>query len=394
MSLSELVTEQDLEEIANNYAALHGVGVAITARSGGLSVAAGEASRVAGTARYMTRAIVHQAEELGDVSIGPYQVSELSDERAAAIASSLAQVCSCLVHSAHARYLTSVVHEGAMADAFAQLEEKNQRLAALVEKLQEVDQIKSAFLATVSHELRTPLTSVIGYSEMLVEGLAGPLNDEQTDYLRTILAKADQLLQIITGILDVSLIESGSLRIRQEPLALADVVGRVFEAQGATADKSGVALVREVDSGLPKVYGDRQKLYQIVAHLVTNAIKFSPRGGKVEVSADLGPMRHQEELATFSSSSGALEGVRLTVRDAGIGIAPEKLAHIFEPFFQVDSSSTREYGGTGLGLTLVKSYAEAHGGEVWVDSSLGEGSAFTVTLPTVESAAAGPGRER
>jgi signal transduction histidine kinase len=139
---------------------------------------------------------------------------------------------------------------------------------------------------------------------------------------------------------------------------------------------------------VPQVLGDGRKLQQVLRQLLGNAIKFTPAGGMVTVSWRVGPLWPDDELGGRAATGTEL-GVRLSVRDTGIGISPEKQAHIFEPFFQVDSSSTREYGGTGLGLTLVKSYVEAHGGHVWVESTLGVGSTFTVSLPTATGAPGG-----
>jgi signal transduction histidine kinase len=279
------------------------------------------------------------------------------------------------------------MHQAAMNDTFASLEAKNTQLVTALERMQEFDRLKSNFLATVSHELRTPLTSVIGYSEMLLEGLAGPLNEEQKDYVQTVLAKADQLLQLITGILDASLMETGSLRVAREPVELRALIEAVVATFAPQAEKRGIAIALP-QADVPRALGDGRKIRQIFWNLIANAVKFTGDGGEVAVDWRVGPLVPDESGGRFPASAGRFDaarhlGVRVSVRDSGIGISAEKQKHIFEPFFQVDSSSTREYGGTGLGLTLAKQYVEAHGGHIWVDSELGAGSVFSVSLPVV-----------
>jgi two-component system, NarL family, sensor histidine kinase BarA len=242
-----------------------------------------------------------------------------------------------------------------------------------VDRLQEVDRIKSNFLATVSHELRTPLTSVIGYTEMLLEGLAGPLAAEQREYLATILSKADQLLGLITAVLDASLLEAGRGAIAAEPVSLDEVVTSVVAAFAPQAHKRAIAI--EVAISPLRAMGDRRQIRQVLWQLVSNAVKFSPDSGRVDIEVRKGDIAPGERRAA---------GAHVVVRDSGIGIGAELLPHIFEPFFQVDSSSTRAFGGTGLGLALAKAYVEAQGGRIWVDSTPGLGSTFTVSFPVAE----------
>lgn len=380
VSLSDLLEPADLEEVARCFVELHGVPIAIRSDDGAVEVAAGDRGAL-GTGAHHSRPLVYDGRDLGEVIVGPYDPSRIGDDAVAAVARAVTRMLGVLVHAAYARHLTAAAHVAAMDDAYRELAVNNERLAEAVARLQEVDRLKSNFLATVSHELRTPLTSVIGYSEMLVEGLAGELNDEQQDYVRTILAKADQLLQLITGILDLTAMEAGALRIARAPVAVDELIDRVVATFEPHARTKGIAIGRSRPVGV-RVFGDERKVHQILTHLVTNAVKFTRSGGRVDVSAEVGPLERDAVRADGSADRDAL-GVRITVSDSGIGIPPEKQAHIFEPFFQVDSSSTREYGGTGLGLTLVKSYVEVHGGAVWVDSEPGRGSRFVVTLPAV-----------
>ncbi|MBI4511340.1 MAG: HAMP domain-containing histidine kinase [Deltaproteobacteria bacterium] len=323
----------------------------------------------------------------------------LAPEQAQRLTRHLRDVVGVLVQAAGARKQAARNHALALEGVCSELAEKNKRLADAVDRMHEVERLKSNFLAVISHELRTPLTSVIGYSEMLLEGLAGALNDEQRDYVQTIMEKGEQLLQLISGILDVARIEAGTIRLSSEPVDLRDVIESVTSQVEPLARRKRVALVTETPTRKLRVLGDKERIRQALLSLLSNAIKFTPEEGRVGVSVEIGSLGRDEEShgaqgahgmgasqLALGSTQPALTsglGVRLHVVDTGIGIAKEKQGRIFEPFFQVDSSSTREYGGTGLGLTLVKSFVEAHGGRVWVESELGCGSRFTITLPAI-----------
>jgi signal transduction histidine kinase len=277
-----------------------------------------------------------------------------------------------LVHHANARELAATTHEEAMRMTFAELTEHNQRLSRAVARLEELDRLKSNFLATMSHELRTPLTSVIGYAEMMAEGLAGPITTEQKDYLGTILSKADQLLGMITSVLDVASVETGVPALERASLSLTDIVASEVAIFTAAARKRDIAIQLET-RGDTIVVGDRKKIRSIVNNLLSNAVKFTPDNGRVGVCVRPGPLSPRDD--------DDARAVQLVVSDSGIGISRDQIAKIFEPFFQVDSSSTRAFGGTGLGLTLAKAYVEAHGGRIWVDTAPGQGSTFVATFP-------------
>ena len=289
-----------------------------------------------------------------------------------------AETLELLVHHAHARELAAATHEEAMRLTFAELTEHNARLSRAVARLEELDRLKSNFLATMSHELRTPLTSVIGYAEMMAEGLAGPVSFDQKEYLTTILGKADQLLGLITAVLDVSSLESGQLALERATLSLGDLVASELATFAPQAGRRGIAIQLDACSDTV-VVGDRRKIRQVVSSLVSNAVKFTPDRGKVGVALRRGPLAAHEDLSDAPA-------IQLVVSDSGIGISRDQVAKIFEPFFQVDSSSTRAFGGTGLGLTLAKAYVEAHGGRIWVDTSPGQGSTFTATFPAAPAA--------
>jgi two-component system, NarL family, sensor histidine kinase BarA len=361
--VSALISGEELDELARGFAAAHQVALAIEAPDGRRLAAVG-AVPAADAGR---RAVVEVA---GD----PVATVIAVGARAQLAADHLAGVLGLVLHHAHARHLTSAAHEVAVQAAYEEVTAKNRRLLVAVDRLQEVDRIKSNFLATVSHELRTPLTSVIGYTEMLLEGLAGPLGDEQREYLTTILGKADQLLGLITAVLDASLLESGRGPASAEAIDLPELIGSVVAAFAPQAHKRTIAI--EVRAEPRRAQGDRRQIRQVLWQLVSNAVKFTPDGGRIDIEVKLGPAGPAERR----------RGVHVIVRDSGIGIAGEQLAHIFEPFFQVDSSSTRSFGGTGLGLALAKAYVEAQGGRIWVDSTPGLGSTFTVSFPVAEGA--------
>ncbi len=312
------------------------------------------------------RLLVHEGEELAQLAAdGPGADASLD---------LLANALDLLIHHANARELAAATHEEAMRLTFAELTEHNQRLQRAVARLEELDRLKSNFLATMSHELRTPLTSVIGYTEMMVEGIAGPVTPDQRDYLTTILGKADQLLGLITAVLDVASLESGQLALERAAVSLADLITSELASVQPLAVRRGITLELEL-AGAGIVFGDRRKLRQVVSNLFSNAIKFTPDGGRVGIALRPGPLDgpHDDDRGQ--------PGVQFVVSDSGIGISRDQVAKIFEPFFQVDSSSTRAFGGTGLGLTLAKAYVEAHGGRIWVDSVPGQGSTFTATFP-------------
>ena len=286
------------------------------------------------------------------------------------------QLLQTMIYGGQKMFLTSQLHIEATLDHNRELEERNKKLEDANTRLKDMDRLKSAFLATVSHELRTPLTSIIGYSEMLAEGLAGPLNGEQVDYVRTIMEKGETLLKLISSILDLSQIEAGKVRLNFEPMDALELINGSLTSLKPQVQKKGVALEARLPPKMnAKVVGDRDRLRQVVVNLLTNAVKFTAKGGKVSVT--LTEVQHQPDLNA--------PGYRIIVEDSGVGIPPDQFDKIFNSFYQVDSSSTREYGGAGLGLAIVKSFVEGHGGVVRVASELGRGSRFTLVLPVTPS---------
>jgi signal transduction histidine kinase len=372
IELARLVPPGELDELVTAITRALGGALAIFDRSGGRlagSGAVGPASR--------------QIEYNGVPLAGLAATGPAADTSLALCTETL----DLLVHHAHARELAAATHEEAMRVTFAELTEHNARLSRAVARLEELDRLKSNFLATMSHELRTPLTSVIGYAEMLAEGLAGPISQDQKDYLTTILGKADQLLGLITAVLDVSSLESGRLAIERAALSLGDLVASELATFAPQAGRRGIAIQLDACADTV-VVGDRRKIRQVVSSLVSNAVKFTPDRGKVSIALRRGPLTGHEPGP--GRDGDACPAIQLVVTDSGIGISRDQIAKIFEPFFQVDSSSTRAFGGTGLGLTLAKAYVEAHGGRIWVDTTPGQGSTFTATFPAISPADDGP----
>ncbi len=228
----------------------------------------------------------------------------------------------------------------------------------------EADRAKSEFVSTVSHELRTPMTAIKGYTDLLYAGAVGPINAEQKRFLQIIKSNTDRLTALINDLLDISRVETGRVRFEPRPVQIGEVIADVVNALAGQAEAKHQTLTYEVMGGLPEIMGDRDRLNQVLTNLVSNAIRYTPEGGTIEVRAYL------------------VEGaVRVDVRDTGIGIAPEDLGRIFERFYRADHPLVQETSGTGLGLPIVKMFVEMHGGRVWVESELGKGSTFTFILP-------------
>ncbi len=233
------------------------------------------------------------------------------------------------------------------------------------QKITEANRMKSRFLANMSHELRTPLNGIIGFSELLVDEKVGPLSAKQKEYVNDILGSGRHLLQLINDVLDLSKVEAGRMDLHPELFRVADAVDEVSALLSPLADQKRITLRHSVSTKIDRVTLDRQKFKQVMFNLVSNAIKFTPDGGHVDIVVD--------------HWSAAV--LRLAVRDDGIGIRSEDIPRLFAEFQQLDSSSARPYGGTGLGLALTRKIIELQHGTISVSSTPGKGSTFTVMLP-------------
>jgi two-component system, NarL family, sensor histidine kinase BarA len=318
------------------------------------------------------------------------EMPRVREQTANRIGVHLRGVLDLILFSGHKAQLTSTMHLATVRENYRELGEKNARLQEAFDKLKELDRLKSNFLATVSHELRTPLTSIIGYSEMLEAGIAGELTPEQAGFVETIRSKGELLLQLISSLLDLNKLERGQLSISAEFIDPRAVLGEVRETCLPDAEKRRIKLeLVWSDDDVAVVQADPVRLRQILTNLTSNAIKFTGDGGHVRLAVRGTELRVSDPddddeddggmgAALMMASERAIE---FSVHDNGIGIAPEELGKIFDAFYQVDGSSTREYGGAGLGLSIAKSLVEAHHGILRVESELGRGTSFYVTLP-------------
>jgi signal transduction histidine kinase len=239
---------------------------------------------------------------------------------------------------------------------FDEIQSKSQQLA-------EASKHKSQFLANMSHELRTPLNAILGYTELILDNIYGDTPDKMRGVLERIQRNGRHLLGLINDVLDLSKIEAGQLTLALSNYSLKDVVQGVYSAVEPLAAEKRLALKIEVPPDLPQGRGDERRLTQVLLNLVGNAIKFTDEG-EVVVRA----------LATNGSFN-------LSVRDTGPGIGESDQAKLFQEFQQADNSITRAKGGTGLGLAISKRIIELHGGTIWVESQVGQGSTFSFTLP-------------
>ena len=239
-------------------------------------------------------------------------------------------------------------------------------------RLTEANRMKSQFLANVSHELRTPLNSIIGFSELLLEKSFGDLNERQSQYLEFVHSSGEHLLKLINNILDLSKIEAGRMDVVFEVFSIAEAIGETFGIIKPIAHKRSITITAKTAPASPKLRADKAKFKQIMLNLITNAIKFNVDGGAVTIDWDIAEEQKGVDIKRF---------IVFKIMDKGIGIKSEDKDKLFNEFGQLDSTITKEYGGTGLGLVLTKRLVELHKGEIWFESEYGKGSTFYVKLP-------------
>jgi signal transduction histidine kinase len=253
--------------------------------------------------------------------------------------------------------------EAKVAQRTADLEVRTIELAEALEKAKSADQLKSAFLATMSHELRTPLNSIIGFTGILQQQLAGPLNAEQIKQMGMIRNSARHLLSLINDVLDISKIEAGQLEVVFQTFDMRTSMETVLSTIAPMAEKKGLSFGVEMDAGVGTIVSDKRRVEQILMNLLSNAVKFTERG-EIRISCKI----EGDELVT-------------SVGDSGCGIRAEDINKLFEPFRQVETGITRQHEGTGLGLSISKKLVALLSGTIHVESEWGKGSVFTFSLP-------------
>jgi signal transduction histidine kinase len=250
----------------------------------------------------------------------------------------------------------------ASRDEVGQLAAAFNRMGA---ELQQVEQLRRDLVANVSHELKTPISALRAHLENLLDGVEQP--DPET--LQVMLAQSERLGRLVEQLLDLSRIESGDVPLRRQLVALAPLVSEVLSEIGVARADRGVHLSGDISSEVPPVFADRERVHQVLFNLLDNAVRFTPSGGEVRVTAE----RH----------NGSVD---VHVADTGPGIPSEHLPRLFERFYRVDPARSRDDGGTGIGLAIARSVVEAHGGRIWADSEPGRGSVFTFELPVAPAA--------
>lgn len=247
------------------------------------------------------------------------------------------------------------------------VQERTADLKNALQKLSELNELKSNFISNISHELRTPLTHIRGYLNLLADGTLGDLNEEQDKAVEVILRSEERLRQLIDDLIQFSLIARGEISLNLQPVSVRDLVTTTMTRAAKQAKAHGVKLFSALRDDLPCIHADPEKMSWVLLQLQDNAIKFTPQGGWVKVEA------------VYANGL-----VTLSVSDNGIGIGKDRIDELFQPFHQLDGSATRHYGGTGLGLALVRRIIEVHGTTIHVISDVGHGSRFEFSLPAVE----------
>ena len=258
---------------------------------------------------------------------------------------------------------------------FVRLKDFADKLEKANQELRKIDAMKSEFVSVASHELRTPLAAIKNSVQLMLSGKTGEINENQTKFLSMAERNINRLTNILNDLLNLSKIESGKIELKFEDIELKGIIELTASSLRIQADGKSIQIEVEVPEQLPAVYGDPEKIEQILTNIIGNSIKFTAEGGKILITA---------KLLSPEKEGGPRHTVAVYVKDTGIGIPPEHLEPIFEKFHQVEGSLHRSVSGTGLGLAITKGLVEAHQGKIWVESEVGKGSTFTFTLPISE----------
>lgn len=401
--LEEIVSAGTVRELATSFQKVSGYEVHLRSTTGTVLVGSGEpfgdeaigddlgpgevvSREVAEKSVYLIAAVDYDLDVIGRVALGP--IASGAEDRARSLLDHFRLSLDLILHAGQRAHYASTMHLASIEESYGELLRKNEELESAYGRLKQLDHLKSSFLATVSHELRTPLTSIIGYSEMLAEGMCGPLTKDQLEFVQTIRQKGDQLLKLILSLLDLSKLESGTLRMHPMSVPLEAVVNDAVTTVGPAATKKGVRVLVEPGQKVPPLRADPDRLRQVFVNLLDNAVKFTPQGGIVAVSI-------AEVEATQGEAAGLVllaplrREIEVRVKDTGTGIPEHERSRVFDPFYQVDQSSTREQGGAGLGLAIVKRLVEAHQGRIRIEANHPNGAVFVLNFPFLGTSTSG-----
>jgi two-component system sensor histidine kinase BarA len=376
--LDQLVDRASLTELCRSFFDSFEVPVRVYGSGGALHAQAPEEPVLPG-GRERTLPIHYDGTSIGELVVGPLPFPERRNNLEQ-LAAHFSRTLDAVLFAGHKAFLASTMHLATASENYRELAEKNAHLQQAYDKLKELDRLKSTFLATMSHELRTPLTSIIGYSEMLASGMAGELNATQREFVDTVRGKGDQLLELILTLLDVAKLENDKLSLKITAIEPGELALDVLRTVTPTATKKGIQLEHRIETKLPGMKADKTRMRQVLLNLLDNAIKFTASGGvvRLEVIATTMARPADANAAVFNLPQAA---VQFSVRDSGIGIPEGEHEKIFDAFYQVDGSATREHGGAGLGLSIVKRLVEGHGGTIDVESMVAHGTTFVVRIP-------------
>lgn len=245
--------------------------------------------------------------------------------------------------------------------------------ASLFDQLQRANAARSEFVGVVAHELKTPMTSIRGFADLLLGGVVGPMNEQQRNFLGTIRSNADRLTSLINDLNDVTKLQTDRMAMEMAPINFGDVVQETLRPLQRLIEDKGQRIDLQVSDKLPAIYADQNRLIQVMTNLITNAHKYTPDEGTIVITARPG--------RNVWDSKGAPEVLHVTVKDDGIGISEEDQAQLFKPYFRTTNPEALDQPGTGLGLVIVRGIIQQHGGQIWLESKLGQGSTFHVTIP-------------
>jgi signal transduction histidine kinase len=308
---------------------------------------------------YRERPFVQALEGLArliGISLNQYQEQENNTDREARLKAEVAST-SRELESTNKRLIERV----------RELKTLSRELHKRVQELTHANRAKDEFLSIVSHELRTPLTSLNGFLCVILEEEAGPISESQRKFLTIAKQSADRLNALISDLLDISRLKSGRLNLDMGECDLFGLLKETFDRGKEVGEKKGIAVRFQAVPQLPRVWGDQKRLQQVLDHLISNALKFTEKGGAVDVICE---------------ENG--DSIKVSVRDTGPGLSPEEQKQVFDMFYQVDASARRSAGGAGLGLTIAYGLISMHGGQLWVESEKGKGSTFSFVIPRLK----------